>query len=297
MAIPLSSHYDALLKYAEGGWLTNLPDAQTAPARHDANELLWRLLAMGAGAGAVTGSGQALLRALNAAPAYQPSPSAQTVDIQLPREDEDEEQLKLKKRAEDFLETPKSWTQPLFDRHSGSKTIDSFMGHDATNVGAVPAFIALSIPTLLGSMYATHNGITGIQAWLRKRELEAELERAKQEYGDTAKSILRKQSSDEELEQELNELADMVYEKQSTLTGNNTWEELGGNTGSAIGGVYAGYALLAALASGKISYDYFKKRNEQLLAEEALRRRAKERAGGVQAISLQPQTASVTPEL
>jgi hypothetical protein len=57
--------------------------------------------------------------------------------------------------------------------------------------------------------------------------------------------------------------------------------------GGQLGGAAMSYALLSALLSGKLSYDYFKKRSQKSVSEEAFRRRAKERAGGMSPIHLE----------
>jgi len=53
--------------------------------------------------------------------------------------------------------------------------------------------------------------------------------------------------------------------------------ERGANT---LAGLWLAYALLTGGAAGKASYDFFRKRDNAAVTEEALRRRAQQRAGG-----------------
>jgi len=119
--------------------------------------------------------------------------------------------------------------------------------------------------------------------WRRKSEQEGELDANRAEYERLLTEAMTKHSADDAgIEAALDELAELVHapaaEKQAKLT----------DFPSKLTGVATAYALLAALASGKLSYDYFKERNNRAVTEAALERRAKERTGGVAPIYLQP---------
>ena len=93
-------------------------------------------------------------------------------------------------------------------------------------------------------------------------------------------------ADDEGIEAELDELAELATAGPEKTA---AFSDIGGVATS----VLLSYAVLSAMASGKLSYDYFKKRNQRLVAEEALKRRSKERFGGVTPIYLTPSTEIV----
>jgi hypothetical protein len=94
----------------------------------------------------------------------------------------------------------------------------------------------------------------------------------------------------------LDDIADTCIPEMEKLAKGSPWipdpVERGGST---LAGLVAMYAVLAAAATGKGSYDFFRKRDDSKVTEEAMRRRARQRAGGVPPMYAMP--TEIEPEI
>jgi len=199
---------------------------------------------------------------------------------------------------------PREWAKTTEDAFTGIKggPAGFFFGDKSTTAGAVPAMWALGIPAMAAGFGGSYMLADKLLDWRRKSELKARERRAKKEYQKLLDELMAKRGSDDaSIEDALDELADLCFnqtEKQAQQGAApdfdpnapaSTWW----NAPGAVTGLLASYALLSAIASGKVSYDYFRKRSPQRVTEEALRRRSKERTGGMAPIQLSPGTGLV----
>lgn len=275
-----TSPYAALKKTAAGkggwgaGWLYPTP-GQAQNAGLDANEGIWRLILLSAGLGAAGRAGLGLAHLMQPAPSYNPTPSYQRVGIATADEDE-------KQAADDPFSQGVDWLAGLTEKaFPWGKT--PFFGRGASSAGAVPAYLGIGIPAASLAMMGSWGLTDKVLDWRRKQELNNRLQAARSEYQRLLNEALVKHSADEDgIEAELDELADIVTagEEKTAFT-------LTDAPGYA-GGALTAYALLSLLGSGLASYNFFRSRNQRTIAEEALKRRAKERAGGVAPLYLEP---------
>jgi hypothetical protein len=161
-------------------------------------------------------------------------------------------------------------------------------GDDATNVAGVP-LAWLALPAALGTGYAGWTMADKlIDAW-RKKKTKSKLDEAKAEFARLLGGV-QKQSA---LDDPVGQLADLILEQKnvkkaaddavagaapvapSTGLGDKAWSVLGTPLG-----MYAALALLTGGFAGHASYNFFAKRDEQKIMEEAMRRRASQRSGG-----------------
>ena len=98
---------------------------------------------------------------------------------------------------------------------------------------------------------------------LRKRQLEAELQQAKQDYEG---ALSDKVASGDSLAADLDELVDAM-EKVSTVG-----DSLGGAAG-----LYALFALLTGAMGASASYGHYKKKQRRTLLEEATKKRRRQK--------------------
>jgi len=210
--------------------------------------------------------------------APRPSPYAQQIDIPgLARERDEEEKVASTQFREGWTGDIARW---LYENLMKG---DGFMqgGGVARNLWEIPAVGAFGLPAAALAGAAGYKGTDAILDWRRKSEKKKELADAQREYEDVIRQSFSKQSNEELLD----EIADAIFEKEA---GAGELIRRGAQTAT---GAYGGAALLAALLSGKLTYDWFRKRDEQAVTEEAMRRRARQRAGGLPPahFTLEPQ--------
>jgi len=250
-----------------------------------ANAKLWQMILLAAGAGMLGRGGLGLMRMMRPQSTYEPTPSFQPVGVALPPEEEEEEKLAYDKSAEhagaQIYNALKGTTEGL----PWGKNF--LFGSGASTPGTVPALWALGLPAAVLAGYGGWSVADKLLDMRRKQELSGSLDDAREDYERLLQETMPKHSADDEgIEAELDELAELATagpEKTAALS------DIGGVGVSAL----LSYAVLSALMSGKISYDHFKSRNRRLVAEEALKRRSKERFGGVTPIYLKPSTEIV----
>lgn len=272
MAVHETSPYAALREYKSAG----TDSVETQVAKNLASRRIWEMIVGGLGVGAV-GRGIIGLPWLFRK-SYRPEPSAQNVPIFLPKEEDPDEQLAAlaEKTADDG-----GVLGPLFHKDWGSAPLNWFFGKNMTSPWAIPALWTLGFGGLLGGTAAGYKGLDALLHSAHKQELKGELRQTRNQYKQIVNRLLSKQSASRSMEEDLDELADLYMEKKAIPN----WIH---NVGGFTGGAALTYALLSALLSGKLSYDYFKKRSQRAISEEALRRRSKERFGGMTPISLSP---------
>jgi len=289
-----NSRYDALMD-KEAGF-----DELNQTAREQANQRIWQMILGGAGLGlglrGAFGLGELMMPRGRG---YQASPTSQTVDLMLPQPQDEEEKYGMDKEAIEWkgpgdLFDPKfyaQFTQPLFDKDWGP--VGNYIkGDQSTHYGGVPATWAVGVPAGALALAGGWKGMDALMKRRREAALEAEEESYKNEYREILEKLQKRGSANDFLEEELDELADayaeaQTHEKQAAFG----WDELkqkASNIGGFGTGAYMAYATLAALLSGKLSYDYFKRRGRRNVAQEAMKRRSKERTGGVAPIQFRP---------
>ena len=258
-------------------------DMSSADAAAIANRKIWQWILAAGGAGLLTrgmlGLGRMKYDTKNE---YEASPSAQTISIGLPRKDEEHQKLGADK-------SPSSIAALLSNLTPFINGTTPFTGKGVSSPWAVPALYAFGIPAAAGAFGLGYKGTDMLLDSRRKNELEDEQSELERRYEQLLSETMAKRGGD--VHTELDELADLCMEKQAI--------PLLGDPGGAVqkgtnilyggSGLVAAYALLAALASGKISYDYFKKRSLRDTTQEALQRRQKERFGGTAPIYLSPR--------
>ena len=139
-----------------------------------------------------------------------------------------------------------------------------------------------------GALLGVYGGWKLVDALLdrrRKTEAESELDRERKEYERLATGAL-KHGAAPYIEQALDELAELIAAPPEKTAAATDWV-------ATPMSVAAAWATLSALISGKLSYDYFKKRNQRTIAQQAMRERSKERTGGLSPIYVQPVEAVV----
>jgi hypothetical protein len=264
------------------GWF-HPPEGEAMDAGQKANRRMWQMIIAAAGAGILGRGGLGLLRMMRPESSFEPAPTFQPVGIKLPHEEEsEEEKFSMDKEAVWPISQLSEGASKLTEGLPWGETL--FFGRGASHPNNVPALLGLGLPLSALALYGGWKGTDALLDWRRKREMEGELEKTREEYERLLNETLAKHGADEAgIEAELDELAEMA----------TTMEKDAGYPSDFLSkgyGFLAAYAMLSALASGKLSYDYFKKRNQRTVAEEALKRRAKERTGGVAPIYLQPST-------
>lgn len=266
------------LEKASGLFSGTPEQAQSATDQANNDVLKWLMYATAAGLLGRSAVGMSHLmqrdRDTQVAPSYQP------VDVQLPAPEEEEEKFASDigdafKRGYGNVE---GWLRDALPWGS-----NWFWGEGATEPWGIPAYYPLVGGAAIGGGYGGWKLADMMADWGHKQQRKDELARAQEEYEQLLQETMAKHGSDDVIEQELEELADLVTEKQANLGTPSDW--LGAGTGA-----WTLYAILAALGSGKLTYDYFKQRNQADVTEEALRRRAKERTGGVAPAYLQANT-------
>jgi len=241
-----------------------------------ANAEMWKWIIAAAGMGMLGRAGLGMMHMMQPKSKLDPTPTSQQVSMALPEKDE-----KIAGVGADTLD----WLQGLTAGAFNGKGYWS--GSEADTAQGVPNLYALGLPAAALAGIGGWKAVDTVADHRDQAEGTNELERAKLEYQKLLQETMAKHSADEQgIEAELDELADMV-EGQDKQAGT-----LGEYTGPPAG-TLAAYAILSALASGKLSYDYFRKRNQKDIAEDALRRRAKERTGGVSPIYMAPTTEGV----
>lgn len=279
-----------LEKFAQGSptifdktLMPSVDEARTAGLK--ANAKLWQWILAAAGMGVVGRAGLGAWRMLQPQKVYRSTPSFQPVDITLDAEEEEEDKQAHDKQAAGYS------FENAFNKLKGSTEgapwgENWFWGRGAGTPMANPALWTFGLPAALLAAYGGWKGVDALLDRRRADEMGGELEGAREEYQKLLTDTLAKRGSDDAtIEEELDVLAELVVsgtEKQAQGYASNI-----PSFGLAALGAYA---VLSAMASGKMSYDYFKSRNAKLVAEEALRRRAKERFGGVAPIYLKPAT-------
>jgi len=259
---------------------------------------MWQALLASLGIGAMGRAGLGATRMMAGDDTFEPSPTSQVVSMARPG-DEEEKYAGLREKAADSVNRPTGletsgpvgtlskltknlpWNMPLERRTHAlpQSASDLAWGSQAQTPAGIPMFWPLMLAAGGGGLYGGYKLVDVLLDARRKAETQSKLDTAEDRYTD-----LLKQSVDTQLEAELDELAELATQPAMEKEAASFWDP----AGSAGGGMMA-YALLSALVSGKLSYDYFKNRNQQSVAQEAMRRRSKERTGGVAPIELVPE--------
>jgi hypothetical protein len=292
MEVQNNSHYDLLVSNEEGEEKQAAMGA--AEARKLANRKLWQWIVGAAGAGLLT---RGLLGASRMLPEteFEAAPSYQPIRMQIPAvPEEQEKEQKVAAEAPKVLQEAglPAWlsrlTKGLMTEDHDSWLTNWFTGKGMSSPYAVPALYAFGIPGAVGAFGATYGLTDKLLDRRRKAELKSEQTDLEKQYRQLMRESFAKRGSD--VHAELDELAELAMEKGANGLGQTMWD-----AGGTLGGVMLGYAILSALASGKLSYDYFKKRGIRSTTQEAMRRRQKERFGGTAPIYLQPEPQKQLP--
>ena len=153
-----------------------------------------------------------------------------------------------------------------------------------TGIWDNPMTYWLGLPLAVGTGYAGYKGTDKLLDARRKREQQSALQRLKKEYTEAVRQLYKnaKSASTEEI---LDKLADYnergIFEKEgqdSATTFRPPWFRKA--EGATIGAA-AAVAILSAMLSGKLSYDFFNKRRSDIVLSRAMRQRAAQRSGGL----------------
>lgn len=147
----------------------------------------------------------------------------------------------------------------------------------------------LYYPLLLGStglgLYGGYKGVQGISDWLKKRELESELQAAREEYEE---ALDERYAAARQKQSSLNTAIDSSYERW--LNGEETTKEAG--VLGTLGGLGIGTAALIWLLSHKAAYDRLRKSDPEAFRKKVLEQRRRVR----QAVSPPPIVFEMEPE-
>jgi len=293
MAMPHDSHYPGLEKLSSLGSVKVHPDREAAFAGGQAaNREMWKWIVFAAGAGLLGRAGLGLTRLIRPEADYAPTPSYQPISIGVPddpvKKKQREKQSKDKTPVDPIINWLSNSTAPLWGKN---------MFTSGGNPYAVPALWALGLPAALGAGIGSWHLTDKLLDSRRKSEHDQELAAVQAEYEKMLRETLGKRAEvvdDDLIEYELESLASDITEgitKQANPAAAKTHYLT--DYPRSLAGLIAAWGVLSALASGKMSYDYFNKRSPERITEEALRRRSKERAGGVEPIYLQPLSGNV----
>jgi hypothetical protein len=132
----------------------------------------------------------------------------------------------------------------------------------------------------LASLYGGYKLTDKLLDMRRKAEMDTELEDAKQQYMQQVQERLKSAAHVDETDapELLDELAADGISKLADLDLSQL-QQGGSNMLQGGTGMYAAYALLAALGSGKLMHDYMRKRSPRKITEQALQQRARQRFG------------------
>jgi len=276
MAAPTTLRYEALTKFAGKVELTPV---QTG-LRREASQYMVDLILAALGAGVLTRGAMGVGRAFRGSKLPKlPSPYAQRVQLPSikPVEEEEEEklgQLKTAERAPEFRSGISGRLAELIYENLLKGPGWWQGGTKARTYFGIPAVMGLGIPAAGMAALAGYKGTDAFMDWRRRSEKEKELEDIKQQYQEEIATGLKKRSDDQLLDT-ITAAVMPELEKQASLF-DATDRGL-----KYTGGAITAAAILAALISGKLSYDFIRKRSEPAITEEAMRRRALQRTGGV----------------
>jgi len=302
MAAPDNSRYPALAEASgkQAGDFGAVAPQVSQAAGQLANQRLWQILATMFAGGALARGGLGAARlATNPGSGFEPSPTSQTVHMPAPGDEEEEKYSSLieKDAAEPGSEgllaplanLTKGWTS-MPASHRGKSWPATFMswlkGSQARTPSEIPAYYPLAALAAAGGLAGGYGLTDKVLDSRRSAETETQLDRAKKRYMEAMSTTEKLGKST--LDETLDELADMCLDDSEKQAEFNPW----GAAGVTSGGLMA-YMLMSALASGKLSHDFFKSRGQASISEEALRRRAKERAGGVSPLQFIPDAPQV----
>ena len=224
------------------------------------------------------------------------APYAQRIDVMTPRKpiDEDETSKLAAVKEEGISDVFRSgpagvlakWISPMLEGKG------FWQGGDTARTSwQIPAYAALGIPAAVLTGIGGYTITDKLLDARRKAEKKEELESAKKRYLETIQAGMAKRSAD----MLLDDLADTCIPEMEKLAKGNPWiPDFIERGGSTVTGLAAMYAVLAAAAAGKGSYDFFRKRDDSKVTEEAMRRRARQRAGGVPPMYAMP--TEIEPE-
>jgi len=280
-----TSRYGALVKLSRTSYDPATLPRHTLETRYTqqmAARNMAKLILMSLGVGVGAAGLRGLKNILKPRPLpYQAQPYAQNIEMPVPDREEEEE---AEKQADFDVPTSKAdllkgpWKGGLVDipgkaifnffdpgKWQNSRVMQFLGGRTAVpgQTSSVPFSTGIGWP--LAALAAVGGfGLTDkLIAARQKKVKDEELEEAKEQYQQMLRESFSKSSSD----QMLDAIADGTEKCASSVI-------------NPIAGGALAYALIAAALSGKLSYDYFKGRSEEEITEEAIRERAKQRAGG-----------------
>jgi hypothetical protein len=244
---------------------------------------------MGVGAGGRLGLGA--LRLLNKKPLpYRPEVQPLEIEIPgyqrqpVPEEEEEEQYPALQKAARESTVMPElskfieGMTFPTAEQNPLSIWN---MGASRGSIWGGPATVGVGLPLSGLGMFGSYALVDKILDARRKAEQEDELDVAKQRFKETVEQQYKNAAAEDlfdELAEGVEKRADDKGWYNPTGWSPSEWPSQmyeGARTGvGAVGGPYMAYAILSALAAGKLSHDFFKSRSDTKLTEEAVKRRA-----------------------
>lgn len=251
-----------------------------AATQVDASRRLLAILAGAFGAGILGRSLLGANRLSKKSPRVMPGSN---VMINLPSHHKEEEDAKLKYAALHKMAADNDWlsqlSKPVIDLLFNRKNF--ITGNRARNWYTYPLFwptVGVGGLAALGGGYKLTDKILDAR---RKAELNAELEEAKRQYQEAVQNRLKTAAHVDETDPVtlLDELAVTGIEKAANDNPITSIGNFLGDTASGIGSLYLAYALMTGLGSGKLMYDYMRRKSPRKITEEALKQRARQRYG------------------
>jgi len=300
MEAQTASRYGALTKDAI--WPFTRPEAPdpqlVANAQNQSAEYMVRLILAALGAGVVGRSALGAYQMFNQPKIPQLSGGRRniTLDVASKAPDEDEEKLARvegipQPEAANLLEGARNWVDRTLmsvkpEQVTGNPGILGFLqGAKHESPWSNPMTYGVGVPLALLALYGGYKGTDKLLDSRRQAELDDELEEAKQKYQQLIADQGKTASVDESLD-EMAATSDRLMEKlaqeplqapepsgAASYVPKPVW-----NLGGAATALPLGWALLAALLTGKLSYDYVRSRSPDVITEKAVKERERKRS-------------------
>ena len=148
----------------------------------------------------------------------------------------------------------------------GGDVVDFLKGNLATAKEGIPWYRPGLVAGGLGGVYGGWKGVEALLNSRRKKDVNTDVEEAKQRFNQAMMSQYGKQACDDSLGEDLDRLYDAM-QKQATA----------GNTMGELAGAYGMYALPAAAIPAYLAYQAGQKRQTSTVLRKALAQRAMRR--------------------
>jgi hypothetical protein len=242
-----------------------------------------RLLQIAAGLGLAGGAAHGLARLVRPRKlSYGRSPVAGRIEIPELAREEDEKtaafeglsKSQLAAGAPGFGEGITGSIANAIYNLTGGKSPGALGGAGATSIYGNPWVAGLGIPAAVLLAAGGYTGAKKLMDWRTLEEKEEELEAVREQYQRTVAEGLGTKTASEALDELAEETLPLMEGMKKEAQGDVS------NFIGQLGGPMIAYGILSSLIAGKLGYDWARKRDEEKITEEAVARRAMQRAGG-----------------